>query len=288
MYKTKGFFALLTTGFLYGLYGIFIRFLSEDLTGFQLYALTHALGLIILAGILFWRKPRLSLRGIPINHLLLYGFAYAAGGIFFTLSTLQTKISTTVFLLYGGSFTTTFLVGHFIFHEKLTRQRLISLGTAFAGLLFFTNPFSSTFLSFGLIVGLLSGICDGLSNTSSKFVSGKADEFIIAGFRLVGALILVVPLLILYQQTTIPALSGMTILYAVLFSLSIIAAAYSALIGFENFDLNLGTIVMSSELVFATILAFLLFQEIPAFNEVLGGLLIISAIIFSNYNFKNK
>jgi drug/metabolite transporter (DMT)-like permease len=65
-----------------------------------------------------------------------------------------------------------------------------------------------------------------------------------------------------------------------------IAVAFLTLVGFQDFDLNLGTIVLSSELFFATIAGLLLFHEYPTQNEVTGSALIILAIIILNIKWK--
>jgi drug/metabolite transporter (DMT)-like permease len=60
------------------------------------------------------------------------------------------------------------------------------------------------------------------------------------------------------------------------------SVSFLTLIGFQNFDLNLGTIIISSELIFAPIFAALAFHEYPSANEIFGGLFIALSIILSN------
>ena len=61
---------------------------------------------------------------------------------------------------------------------------------------------------------------------------------------------------------------------------------YLMIIGFNNFDLNLGTIVLSSELLFASIFGYLIYKEVPTINELIGCGLIAFSVIISHVNFK--
>jgi drug/metabolite transporter (DMT)-like permease len=59
--------------------------------------------------------------------------------------------------------------------------------------------------------------------------------------------------------------------------------------GFQNFNLNIGSIVVSSELIFGPIFALILLNENLTQNEIIGSILVIAAIIVSNISFlKNK
>jgi len=57
------------------------------------------------------------------------------------------------------------------------------------------------------------------------------------------------------------------------------------LFGFQHFDVNVGTVILATELFFATIFAFLLYHETPVPNEVVGGCLIFAASIVASVNF---
>ena len=71
---------------------------------------------------------------------------------------------------------------------------------------------------------------------------------------------IVVSLFFMYFSKTmyIHSLSSLTIIIGLLFGFTLMIGNYFMLVGFQNFDLNLGTIVLSSELVFASIFAYLL------------------------------
>ena len=65
------------------------------------------------------------------------------------------------------------------------------------------------------------------------------------------------------------------------FSILLIFAANLLLYGYKHFDVNMGSVISSTELVFATLLAYLFFKEIPSGTELLGGVLIFVASIIA-------
>ena len=54
--------------------------------------------------------------------------------------------------------------------------------------------------------------------------------------------------------------------------------------GFQNFDLSLGAIILSSELIFALLIGLLIFGEKPLPKEIIGGLFVMTAVILPNLN----
>lgn len=55
------------------------------------------------------------------------------------------------------------------------------------------------------------------------------------------------------------------------------------LYGFKRFDLNLGTFVLSAEVVFATIFGILVIHELPLVQEWIGAAFMSLGIIMANY-----
>jgi drug/metabolite transporter (DMT)-like permease len=74
----------------------------------------------------------------------------------------------------------------------------------------------------------------------------------------------------------------------ILFGSMIFLINYLTLYGFQHFDLNLGTIAISSEVVFATIFGWLVFAEIPRSLDLGGAFFIIIVIIVGNWPVKPK
>ena len=57
---------------------------------------------------------------------------------------------------------------------------------------------------------------------------------------------------------------------------------YLLVYGFGNFDVNLGTIILATELFFALVINALILKEIPTAYEIVGGLLIFSGTVVTS------
>ncbi len=160
---------------------------------------------------------------------------------------------------------------------------MIGLGLAILGLIIFTYPLSLSSITFGFVLGLLAGVDDALCNSSSKYFEGKIPTTTLVFARQVGICLFgLIPILFL-KQSVFPSLTISSSLLLLLYGLLGLLASFTIIVGFQNFDLNLGTIVISSEIVTATVLALFLFQEVPSSNQMWGGLCIIGAIIVTNF-----
>ena len=89
-------------------------------------------------------------------------------------------------------------------------------------------------------------------------------------------------LVVFFHETRFPILSLFNLFVLFIFGGLVVLIAYLMLIGFQNFDLNLGTIVLSSEVFFAPLFGAIIFKEYLTMFELLGGTFIIIAIILPN------
>lgn len=284
MNKAKGFFALLICAVAFGTFGIYIRLLSRDFSNYQQIAFRNIVGLIVASMIIILTKQSFSsIKNVSPRYIILYGLSFPIAVVFFTLSILQTKIITTIFALYIGSLLTSLVIGILAFKEKVTQTKILSLLLAFAGLMVYAYPFTNTqIFNMGFIFGLLSGVVDTTSNSFRKYLAGKVDRFVLVTLQMIGGGLIALLLMQQTGQLFVTYISATSWIVGLLFGLSLVGVSFLTLIGFQNFDLNLGTIILSSELFFATIFAFLFFHEKPTVTELIGGLLIILAIAAVN------
>jgi drug/metabolite transporter (DMT)-like permease len=71
-------------------------------------------------------------------------------------------------------------------------------------------------------------------------------------------------------------------LIAAFFGFCLVTVNYLLLVGFQNFDVSLGSIVLSLELLFATVFGFVILHEVPSSRQLLGGVLILFANVMPN------
>lgn len=289
MNKTKGFFSLLIAGLIFGSFGILVRILNIELSSFQQIFFRNFVSFLLAVFIILIFKRKISFKNTSKLNIVLFGISLPLTIIFYTLAIIKTKIIIAIASLYIGSIIFSLLLGIVFFKEKITLQKIISIIFAVIGLIFFASPFSLTSLNIGLVYGVLSGFMDVTSNSFKKYLSGKIDRFVLIAIQMFGGIIISLILIIYSNTLFIPQMSSQTIYIGIFFGLLLLTINYLLLVGFSNFDLNLGTIVMSSELVFASIFAYLLYKEIPTKNELIAVFFIILSIVSSNIAIqKNK
>lgn len=288
MNKTKGFLSLLSAGFFFGFFGVLVRLLDGQLSNYQQIFFRSVVGSFLALIIIVIFKRKISFKNISPVNLILFAVSLPLTIIFYTLSILKTKIILAVATLYLGSILFSLISGILFFKEKLTFKKSIAIISSIVALYFFTIPFSFKNINIGLALGVLSGFMDALSNTFKKHLGGKVDRFFLILIQMVGTLIVSLILMFYTKTLLFSNLSPFTLSIGILFGFFLIVNNYLMLVGFHNFDLNLGTIVLSSELLFASIFGYLFYKEIPTFNELIGGGLIAFSIIVAHLNFKKN
>ena len=182
----RGFLSLLIASIVLGSFGIWIRFLSHDITSYQQIAFRNIIGFCIAVVILLVNRTKITFNKVPKTYLLAYTFSFPLTVVLYTLSLLITKIAVTTFALYIGSITASLFIGIIFFKEKMTKLKIFSLIFVCIGLLFFMMPLSKITLDLGLLLGLLSGVVESIANSFRKHLGNKVDRFTLVALSLLG------------------------------------------------------------------------------------------------------
>lgn len=277
--------ALLAVGACYGLFAVFVRELRGAATGCQQVFLRQAFAALFVAAAL-WAGARIGGRarrsraprrlGAP-----LVGFAVscAAGAALFTFAVLRTSLAQTALSLYGGSMLASLLIGRFFFREQLFGAKVLALACCLAGVLVtgVQEP-AQTGSLLGFVFGGLAGVAQAFSNAFRRALADSLPRLDLAGVQALagaalGAVMLgaagdaALPPLTLYQWGIACVSGAMSLLVALLL-----------IVGFRNFDLALGIVVLSSEILFAALFGRLMYDECPTASELLGGALVLLGI----------
>lgn len=280
MQDKKGFIALLLNGIILGTYGMWVKLLQPTLTGYQQVTARSIISCVLALIIFFFLRSSWHIHKRHSKHLIFYLICFALSTILFTLAAIQTTIALSVFGLYIGSILTAFILGALFFKEKLSLLKLISICLVLIALFAFTYPFSFHFLNLGFVIGIGSGIFDGIGNAFKKYFAGKIESPALIALQLFSTLLVALFLILISHQTgSLQPISSLTWIFVLFYGGLFVTASYLSLFGFQHFDLNLGTIITSSELFWAPIFAFLVFGETLSRFQFLGGILIAAAIL---------
>ncbi len=281
--STKGALALLSAALLYACFGLFIREMAHMFGNNAQVAFRFVFAFIFLAAIAVFIKRPVRLAGRTLAKAAFLGLAFCGVVLLFTVAVNLTTLGNAVFLVYGGSIITSLVVGTLVLKEKLTATKLLAIGLALAGLAMYSSALLS--LSLGVVAAVGSGLLDGLSNSIRKTLAG-VDRNSILLYQYAFGTVMALAVLAIWPQDAIRTISLGPIIAGLIFAGSLIGLGNLLLYGFQHFDVNVGTVILATELFFATLVGLIFFGEIPAPHELIGGFIIFAASILSAVDLK--
>lgn len=281
--RTKGALALFGASAIYGSFGLLIRVLSDMLGSYSQVAARMGIAFILLLAfaLIFGKIKKLT--NAQIFKSILLGVISTGIVVFFTISVIETKIATSVFLLYVASMVSSLILGTIFFKENINLQKIVALLLAFGGLWIFSGAFVA--LTVGAIMALLSGLCKGLGNVVRKGLKGvdKTNILLYQFFTTTACASLIMFSL---PEPIVKDVSSWAVFALIVFAILQLALNNLLLYGFQHFDVNIGTVILTLELLFAALIGFFFFGELLSGTEILGGILIFIASIVSAWEFK--
>lgn len=235
---------------------------------------------LVLYGIVSKNKGTIPRSKLKYAIGLSVGFSVVV--LFFTASIQNTSIANTLFTFFATNMIASFIFGTLLLKEKVTISKIIAIGFALAGLSLYAKSFID--LNEGIIYAVIAGIADGASNVFRKQLAGVNNT---AAVRLqygIGTVITAAVALLSGEQI-IRQVSPEAIFFTIIFAIGMVTAANLILYGYQHFDVNIGTVIMSSEIVFGTLLGWIFYKEVPALHEAIGGFLIMTGAVISALNF---
>lgn len=282
--STLGFLALVLAAFLFATFGVYIRVLSLDLNSYQQIFFRGLLGFLLAGSLLSVLRKKIELRGVSKKTLAAYTLTFPFVVILFTFSILATKLTATLFGFYAGTLITSLLLGIQFFNESVTLTKKVALGLALGGLVIYTYPLSTNSFNVGLVLAFLSGLLDAVANALRKHLTNKIDRLVLVALQVLGMAVVSLPFVIFTLSDGLPTISPISWLVGLWFGVMLIVVNYLLLFGFSHFDLNLGSIALSSELFFAGIIGFLIYGEGVKPLELLGAVIMVLAMATTSLN----
>jgi len=280
--------SLLLVGILFGLSGVIAKYLSGSLNAYQVVEYRFAIALItalLLAAVL---RKKIQFGEHDKKSLILFAVSFPISVVLFTLAIFNTSVALAVFSFYIATLVSSFMLGWLFFDEKIHIYKQIALVLMLIAIVIFTDPFGASTLSIGFLFGLLSGVVQGVASGFQKKLSSSTDKLSLLVVQTVAGIVLAVAVLLATGEPLFVQLSLVDWLIASVFGISMLAIIYLFLVGFKHTNLNTGSILVSSELLFGPLFAFLLLSESLESNILLGGAFTIAAAIFANLTAPSK
>ncbi len=273
--------ALLAAGLFFGLSSPLARAMGTWLQPFSvvfvrfLFALPFAGGFALLD-----RSTRaVSTKKLPIWKLCIFAGIFPISVCIYTFSLFYTKVSLTIFSFYIANVASSIIIGRIANKERLNRNKLIGFLLAIAAVICFTNPFQGFVVSTGMLFGYLSGIFQSVASLYQKRLSRETTSRILTLTQVLGGLTFTLVAMFFIQDASVFHLTPPGAALSLLFGFLFFLINYLMIYGFKRAELGVGTILLSSELIFGPLVAYLLFHETLSRLEMLGGILIIGAVL---------
>ena len=269
--------ALLGAAFLFAITNVLVREMSHMWGDQAQVAARFILVWLLLVIFAQFNSKRTSIPHSKILNAVLYSVFAATAILFFTLSVQATTIANTLFTSNATELFVAFLLGTLILREKLTVRKVVAIVLALAGLTLYSH--SILVGGAGIIFGILGGATTALCNLLAKKLKGVDLGAIMRMQFGLGAVFMIVLTLVFSPHDIIRTVSLGGIVATILFALILIAATRLVLYGFQHSDINVASVVLSSQLAFGALLGLIIYGEVLATHEMVSGLLILSAAI---------
>ena len=269
--------SLLAAVSLFGMYGVYNRFVGLEFGVFSQF-FTRSLLVAILVAIIFFLYKRSDWIAVNRKHFLLmipWGLAGVVTGCMQFTAIQHLPIGTVIMVHYAGTIISGYVVGWFFFSEMINLKKtyaLLCVGTGLS-IIYFTSQ--TIGLNWFVTIGLIGGLANGFWNSYSKRFSTIYSVVQLLFIDALMKTLLVFPIVVIIGDA-IPRISGSVPWIAILaFACTQILAVQFAIYGFKHLEAQVATIILPLEVVLASIYGYFFFGEVLPLSILTAGVLII-------------
>ena len=251
---------------------ILIKTLVGDFSVFQIVFMRSISSSIIIVPILFYVKNQKNVFAQFQSNLIRIVLSFMAISIqFFTISNIQLAQVSTIGYLRPSIMS---IFAYFILSEKQSRGRWLVLIVGFLSILLVFSP-EKTSIQFIALLALLGSCCGSLSTIFQKFLSKKFSEIQLMVWYSVGISILSFP----FCLYTWKEVSLIELIFMVLTGLLATSAQYFYIKAFRLSQASFLAPIQYFHIIPVLIIGYLIFNEIPSYQTLIGALIIILSLI---------
>ncbi|WP_238354557.1 DMT family transporter [Fulvivirga marina] len=131
----------------------------------------------------------------------------------------------------------------------------------------------------GILFGLVSSLLYALRNILLKKKVARYQGSTLMFYQLLIAMVLFVPVLFLYDS------SGITEQWPAVITLALVTTAIGHtmfIMGLKHFSVSTASIISSSQPIYGIIIGMIFLHEIPQWNTIIGGALILTTVVIES------
>ena len=251
---------------------ILIKTLVGEFSVFQIVFMRSISSSIIIIPILFYLKNQNNVFVQFQANLTRVVLSFMAISIqFFTISNIQLAQVSTIGYLRPSIMS---IFAYFILSEKQSKGRWLVLIVGFLSILLVFSP-EKTSIQFIALLALLGSCCGSLSTIFQKFLSKKFSEIQLMVWYSVGISILSLP----FCLYTWKDVSLNELIFMVLTGLLATGAQYFYIKAFRLSQASFLAPIQYFHIIPVLIIGYLIFNEIPSYQTLIGALIIILSLI---------
>lgn len=273
--RTKGIIYIILSAFFFALMNLFVK-LSGDLPTMQKSFFRNIVALVFAAALIAKNGKAKMPRGKNLLYLFIRSAAGTAGILcnFYAVSRINIADASMLNKL-SPFFAVIFSV--FVLKEKARLSQLAAVAAAFIGSLFVMRP-SLSAEALPSLVGFIGGMSAGLAYTYVRKLSqnGVSGPVIIMFFSLFSSLV-TLPWLI---KGFVP-MTGLQIFYLLLAGLAASGGQFFITAAYSKAPAKEISVFDYSQIIFSTLLSFLVFHQAPDTLSFVGYFIIIAAAVFN-------
>lgn len=282
--KYKGIFYIILSAFFFALMSMFIR-LSGDIPSFQKAFFRNFVALIMAFAIMIKSHEKIKIKKENLKYLSMRAICGTVGIIcnFYAVDHLNLADAS---MLNKMSPFFAIIFSFFLLKEKISPVQAIIVAGAFIGSLFIVKPSAQILSSPASLIGLIGGMGAGTAYTFVRILGqrGENKSFIVLFFSAFSCLVFLPFLIFSYQEMNFKQFA-----FLILAGASACGGQFSVTSAYCYAPAREISVYDYSQLIFATILGFIVFGQIPDLSSIIGYIIIIlMAVLMFFYNNKKS
>ena len=235
-------------------------------------------GVIISLGVMiFYRKPTISFLKAPKMSGLIFIISHSFGTLFFVIAIELTSIASALFIISTSPIFAA-IISRVFLNEKITYRMIFTIFGALIGIgvISLGSINSESIFAIGDIAALGAAMCLAISLTAAR----SASNF--SMIPAVGVSSLLTSLCIFYFIEPFNLLYSDWVFILILGVIFVPIATCLIATGPRYITSAEVSLLLLLEATLAPILAWFILSEFPSFETILGGVIVISVLVFSN------
>ncbi len=282
--KYKGIFYIVLSAFFFALMSMFIR-LSGDIPSFQKAFFRNFVALIMAFAIMIKNHEKIKIKKENLKYLSMRAICGTVGIIcnFYAVDHLNLADAS---MLNKMSPFFAIIFSFFLLKEKISPVQAIIVAGAFIGSLFIVKPSAQILSSPASLIGLIGGMGAGTAYTFVRILGqrGENKSFIVLFFSAFSCLVFLPFLIFSYQEMSFKQFA-----FLILAGASACGGQFSVTSAYCYAPAREISVYDYSQLIFSTILGFIVFGQIPDLSSIIGYIIIIlMAVLMFFYNNKKS